>query len=750
MKQKNKKLSKLFKLLLGLIFFVAPFICQGKTWYVSPKGNNSGSGDINAPFESIAYAMDMMIPGDSCVLRKGVYRETVEVHKSGLSLCNYLNEKVEITGCKLVKTETGTFTNPNNNQSFSRVRFNEKVYQLFIDGKRMNIARCPNKTTPMLSMQDWETSTVDAAGKSKVVSMPTIPSQPENYWKGGYYIGVNDEKDRLATWFTGGGEISSSSGDVLHLVNTCYGVGTKHANGNGFGYILNCLNALDTEKEWYWGNGYLYFKAPEGMTNKEILVEARTKVYIMDIKSDDVNIKGIDFKAGAIQIEGNNAKIENCTFRYTSPFVWNAGDNGTESGARCNWGDYKNGSSGICVLGNGLSMKSCYVANSWFNGIVLWGNSCNIENCIIEDVNWMGKRCSGINSYGEDNTIRYCTIRNTGASSIEGGNGNWIEKYAIRNTWEHNLCENACKLVVDQGFFYVNHQSGSSPVANSEWCYNFLKNNRGPDRGEWTGTHVGLYVDNSSSGYKVHHNVVVYLKEGIRYNDRKEGKEAGKGVYFYNNTFYRTDRCMIYQYWNPSMPAQPDAEVLVENNLGIDCGGYGERNNKKQFGKSNVEYAEKSSVKEANNFDFVLKNEKYIDAGVLIEGIGIDFKGTAPDIGAYENGLMVWRAGSDLVVPDEFKDDELTKHCLVTPLNEIYFTLYPNPVSTILNIDFEDIDWGNKILINVIDPHGRILFSETNYEKNPRVDLSTLQLGIYFLKVDGKGFSGASMFCKLN
>lgn len=53
-----------------------------------------------------------------------------------------------------------------------------------------------------------------------------------------------------------GGQIDSSEGDLLHISNTCFGFGGIHANGDGYGYILN-------------------------------------------ITSDNVKVKGINFKAGA-------------------------------------------------------------------------------------------------------------------------------------------------------------------------------------------------------------------------------------------------------------------------------------------------------------------------------------------------------------------------------------------------------------------------------------------------------------------
>ncbi len=631
-----------FFLALLILPLISTFPAQRK--YVSPSGNDSGKGEFQKPFKTIGYALKQMKDYDTLILREGIYREEITINKTGITLRPYKDETVLITGCDPVTVKGEPYIIPQNNETCTRYRFDQEIFQLFADGKRMEIARWPDKTASMLSLKDWEKSFVDAAGEQKIVNIPAIAGRTKDFWKGGYYIGLNSAREPdffQTTWYSGGGRISSSEGDTLHLTNTSYGFGGRQANDHGYGYILKCIGVLDAEKEWLWEDGYLYFKHPSGKSPGDIHIEARTRLYALNIHSDHVTITGLHFKAGAVLVTGNHVDIHKCTFRYISPFVHNEGDNSQESGARCNWGDYTNGSSGICVLGNGFSMRDCYVAHSWFNGVVLWGDNCIIENCVIEDVNWIAKRCAGINTYGAGNIIRYNTIRNTGATSIEGGNASWIRKYAIRNIWEHNLCENATKLVVDQAFFYVNHQSKDNPVANSEWRYNILKGAQGPDRGRWMKVAVALYPDNSASGYRIHHNVVIDALEGFRHNG--EGTE----LYLYNNTFYNVDQIMDY---NPER-----SKIKVFNNLSIACGGgyirafYNPRN----FARigSNVEFAKENSVEDARNSDFRLKDEQYIDAGELPEGIELKYAGKAPDIGAIQTGMVPWKAGANLVIP---------------------------------------------------------------------------------------------------
>ncbi len=55
-----------------------------KTYFVSPDGNNNNPGSIAQPFQTIQKCADVAQPGDSCLIRKGVYRELVQPKNSGL------------------------------------------------------------------------------------------------------------------------------------------------------------------------------------------------------------------------------------------------------------------------------------------------------------------------------------------------------------------------------------------------------------------------------------------------------------------------------------------------------------------------------------------------------------------------------------------------------------------------------------------------------------------------------------------
>jgi len=68
-------------------------------------------------------------------------------------------------------------------------------------------------------------------------------------------------------------------------------------------------------------------------------------------------------------------------------------------------------------------------------------------------------------------------------------------------------------------------------------------------------------------------------------------------------------------------------------------------------------------------------------------------------------------------------------------------SIYPNPSNGILNFSSDAVL--ENVTIQIIDVSGRIVFAETNLKTATSIDISTLQSGIYIVKLnhDGKTIS---------
>ncbi len=84
--------------LTGIVFSTTT---NASTYYVAVNGNDSNPGTITKPFLTIQKAADVMVAGDTGLIRKGTYHEEVNISKSGIdgayiTFRNYGSEQVVI------------------------------------------------------------------------------------------------------------------------------------------------------------------------------------------------------------------------------------------------------------------------------------------------------------------------------------------------------------------------------------------------------------------------------------------------------------------------------------------------------------------------------------------------------------------------------------------------------------------------------------------------------------------------------
>ncbi len=82
---KERTLMSVFRraLLCGMITLCAVTATYGATYYVSPNGNDAGSGSDAAPWRTIGKCATTITAGDTCVVRDGTYSENVTISRSG-------------------------------------------------------------------------------------------------------------------------------------------------------------------------------------------------------------------------------------------------------------------------------------------------------------------------------------------------------------------------------------------------------------------------------------------------------------------------------------------------------------------------------------------------------------------------------------------------------------------------------------------------------------------------------------------
>jgi len=85
---------------------------EGGVLYVSPGGDDQNSGTIGSPWGTINHALGMALPGDTILLRNGVYNQLVETIRGGsvgapITVMNYPGEVATIDGTGITDGRNG-------------------------------------------------------------------------------------------------------------------------------------------------------------------------------------------------------------------------------------------------------------------------------------------------------------------------------------------------------------------------------------------------------------------------------------------------------------------------------------------------------------------------------------------------------------------------------------------------------------------------------------------------------------------
>ncbi len=280
-----------------LAFILCCHTATAATLFVSPRGNDTNSGlgpDDRQALKTIRAGVSRLQPGDTLLLRGGVYRETVTFPRSGepgrpLVVKAYQDEKVVVSGCDPISGWTRHKGNIWKAPMAWTLGLGRN--QVFADGQVMIEARFPNRPAPGLEMYVadlsplWPTfgefSIPDPVREPGRLTSRLLEGQPADYWKGAIYYGVHYEG-----WCGQTGIIESSQPGAIrvgHRTNTWWFPGSAggYQPEEGRGMIVGHMNALDQPGEWHWQQNTLYFIPPTGTEPGH--VEAKRRQLAFDL-----------------------------------------------------------------------------------------------------------------------------------------------------------------------------------------------------------------------------------------------------------------------------------------------------------------------------------------------------------------------------------------------------------------------------------------------------------------------------------
>ncbi|MGC6432015.1 MAG: right-handed parallel beta-helix repeat-containing protein [Jejuia sp.] len=631
--------------IVWVLLLVCSFSSFAKEYHVDCNNKSQGDGSLNNPFRTIAQATQVMKKGDVCYIHAGVYRESITTLRSGtaskpITFTRYKNDKVIISATELVsgwaKYEGNVYKASNVNMKLGSAN------NVYFNDEKMQIARWPNDSdNDEYSLDAKFIDTKEGTWSMSFISNNEIPKFD---WTGGiiHYLGAHSGCSWERT-------ITGYNGDLnrIHFetLPDRWPFGTTHSpqrleNGHrGIFYLMNKLEALDAPREWFYNKETktLYLYAPDGEKPQNGAVEIAVRTHTVKINTNHIHIKGLNFFGGMVAINGNNNQVTNCMVKHGAERLVTDINGAAVSDAA------------IQVSGQQNLIKKCVLENGTVNGINISRDADDnrIENNIVQYFNTIGIHAHLINSQGANNKI----LKN----SLYGSARDGVKVTGENSEFGYNHVQKCLISGADGGLFYV---TGRSIPRNIELHHNWFHDAYSDKHAGKKAT--GIYLDNNSAGYIVHHNVVWDVEwGGLHFNWNALKNEI------YNNTF-----------WNTGIPGQSLIDCWVPKRDGVQTNvrdnilynnisdvrpwwhsgdGKKYRVDEKEFlgkeadndFKNNEQFATMPFESLTNKNFMPTSDSPVIDKGIVIKGITDGFKGKSPDLGAYEFGGENWVPGVD-------------------------------------------------------------------------------------------------------
>lgn len=641
---------KNFSKLYSLVFFLFFLNLSAKEVYVATNGNDSNTGTVNSPYKTFAKAVSVMSAGDVCIIRAGVYEEELIINKNGTA-GNYLTfkaaagEEVEIKATKVLngwelhtgniykasvnmqaKDEEKVNQYDEDNESGIKDGENGRFRAVYHNEEYMDLARWPNNTDNNRWTVDCHPVDNGDDSHFQVSNIPNID------WTGGlvYYLGAHSG----ASWTRTITNSSSTRIDFTPVNITKWPFSTHNpttwrnypGNNRGQFYLFDKLEALDHAREWYYDNSakLLYLQTADGTMPADGTIQYATRKFAAQIEGDYIKIEGINFFGGSVIIHNraDNNEILNCKITHGSE----GHDSLSNTSAQV-------GEAALEILGDNTIVKNCTVNHSSVSGIIIAGwaaADCTLEGNTISNIDYVGIHASPIRTSANDTRVLKNTIFNAGRDGMYVAGSNCEIAY--------NDVSASQRINSDSGVFYT---VGNSNLKNNEIHHNWFHDATAPSYSHNPSDPAkaaGIYLDNDSKGYSVHHNVVWNVSwSGYQVNWNNTHLD------FFHNTIWNAER---------AMDSWVNGRTQENNRIYNNFANTGEwfTGTANDFDIKDNLIANVSPFEDPDDHNFAPKfGSQVVDKARNISDFEKPFFGNGPDIGAYEFGATRWTAGVDAI-----------------------------------------------------------------------------------------------------
>lgn len=576
------------------------------TVYVSTAGSDSNAGSLAKPFRTIQRAASIAQPGDTVLVRGGTYRETVRPTRSGgssspITFKAYGNETVTVSGADVVSGWSKYAGSIYKARQGWDMGWGEN--QVFVNGQMMIEARWPNTSLDVSRPTKASADKISASSSSGTLYDSAL-TMPDGYWNGATMSIVPGQ-----SWFGQTAKVGSYTKGKLSFTYKNMS-GKETPTGGDPYYLTGKFKALDAPTEWFRDpDGTLYLWTARSDNPAGHTIEAKKRDYAFDLRGrSNIAVDGISIFAATVATGSSNGiRLNDLDVKYTSQYVGTPGRDQPPD-------------SGIYLNGSNNSITNSRIAYSAGHGIFMYGSNSRAENNLVRDTDYSAGSANGIRAYGAGHILKGNTVYNTGREGIKISS-------APRAKVTYNIVHDAMLQTTDGGGIYTFGTNGGG----AEIAYNRIYNVKA---GGWGG--VGIMLDNNSTNYVVHHNVVWNTNHALKMN------YAAKDNKIYNNTLAGLDTSVTTAS-NPNFSG-----TVFRNNIFT----------KKVNTASNASFSNNLNPGTDARFvnpggaNFQLSSSSpAINRGASISGYTNGYTGSAPDIGALEYGRPAFGAGANMRAP---------------------------------------------------------------------------------------------------
>lgn len=640
-------------------------ISTAKDIYVAKNGNDDSLGTQTQPYLTLTKAANNAVAGDTVYIRTGTYEETLAPVNSGtesspIVFQSYDNEKVVITAMEALsgfQQDKGAIYVTNVAWDLGQKNF---VMQ---NRTAMDLARWPNNIDgDPFTQNSLRNTGGSSASEAFNAYLDYNVGIPEADWsKGGSIYFYGDKPG--SGWTTWRAFITGNTTTRVNfeLNKSPAWIRTFHAPADkGDFFLQGVKEVLDYENEWFFDaeNQKLYVQLPEGKAPENGQIKMRKRDLTVNLSGKHhIHIKNLAVFGGSIALDNNasNNKLFGITSLYGNYTL------GVVSG-------FSSGSQSVYINGDNNVIERSEIGFGSGSGIWDAGTNTKIINSYLHDFNYLGNYDSIISARGGSALqVLQNTITRGGRDAIQSVKSN--SEFAYNDVSFSNLIADDCAL-----FYTVGGPSNS--VIHHNWFHDAYSSGSKKKA-------AGIYLDNDSQAYSVHHNVVWNTEwSSIQINWN------GVDLDIYNNTLWDGD--VVMGAWHKEGTAF--SNVKVWNNLAND------NNWEPQSDKQNNIATNTDPFIDSANGDFRLKESSApIDMGRQIENITTDVTDSTPDVGAYERdgNNANWVAGIDW----ERKYGPTGNGCYGLPGEDCEEAPSVNPVVSI-NSD-QNADEGSTVTVTV-------------------------------------------------